>query len=115
MYKRQLWGWLAAYGYRQQAQAAQVNAGDGAQGAVQQEIANLRQSDQISRKAMLDLQNTLTERDEQIAALRADLDFYERFVSPDVQRRGLSVHAAHVQPQAADNVWGCLLYTSRCV
>ncbi len=101
-----LWGWLAAYGYRQQAQAAQVNAGDGAQGAVQQEIANLRQSDQISRKAMLDLQNTLTERDEQIAALRADLDFYERFVSPDVQRRGLSVHAAHVQPQAADNVWG---------
>lgn len=54
---------------------------------------------------MLDLQNTLTERDEQIAALRADLDFYERFVSPDVQRRGLSVHTAHVQPQA-ENVWG---------
>ncbi len=98
------WGWLAAFGYRQDARAA--GAGGGAEAALQQEIANLRQSDQISRKAMLDLQNTLTERDEQIAALRADLDFYERFVSPDVQRRGLSVHAAHVQPQAATGVWG---------
>ena len=98
---------LTAYGYRQDALAAQASAGaGGTQAKLQQEIANLRQSDQISRQAMLDLQNTLTERDEQIAALRADLDFYERFVSPDVQRRGLSVHAAHVQPQAAENVWG---------
>ena len=97
---------LTAYGYRQDALAARAEAGAGGEGArLQQEIANLRQSDQISRQAMLDLQNTLTERDEQISALRADLDFYERFVSPDVQRRGLSVHAAHVQPQAA-NVWG---------
>lgn len=98
------WGWLAAFGYRQDAHA--VPAGGGADPALQQQIATLRQSDQISRKAMLDLQNTLTERDEQIAALRADLDFYERFVSPNVQRRGLSVHAAHVQPQAAPGVWG---------
>ena len=99
-----LWGWLAAFGYRQDAQA--VQASGGAEAAQQQEIANLRQSDQISRQAMLTLQNTLTERDEQITALRADLDFYERFVSPDVQRRGLSVHAAHVQPQAATGIWG---------
>lgn len=101
------WGWLAAFGYRQDARDAQAGAGAGsAQASLQQQIANLRQSDQISRQAILDLQNTLTERDEQVAALRADLDFYERFVSPDVQRRGLSVHAAHVQPQAAENVWG---------
>lgn len=98
---------LTAWGYRQDARTARAEAGAGGEGArMQQEIANLRQSDQISRQAMLDLQNTLTERDEQIAALRADLDFYERFVSPDVQRRGLSVHAAHVRPQAAENVWG---------
>lgn len=97
---------LTAYGYRQDALAARAEAGAGGESArLQQQIANLRQSDQISRQAMLDLQNTLTERDEQISALRADLDFYERFVSPDVQRRGLTVHAAHVQPQAA-NVWG---------
>lgn len=99
------WGWLAAYGYRnaEMASRSQAQAG-GADAGLQQQIATLRQSDQISRQAMLDLQDTLTARDEQIAALRADLDFYERFVSPDVQRRGLNVHAAHVQPQAA-NVW----------
>ena len=100
-----VWGWSEARSQRATALAARadaVNAGPNAQ--LQQQIATLRQSDQISRKAMLDLQDTLTERDEQIAALRADLDFYERFVSSDVQRRGLSVNAAHVQPQAA-NVW----------
>lgn len=99
------WGWLSAHGYRNQLLAARsAAASGGAQAALQQQVATLRQSDQISRQAMLELQDTLTERDQQIAALRADLDFYERFVSPDVQRRGLSVHAAHVQPQAA-NVW----------
>lgn len=79
-------------------------AGDGDSASVQQEIATLKQSDSISRQAMLELQNTLTERDEQIAALRADLDFYERFVSPEQQRRGISVHAAYLQPQAV-NIW----------
>lgn len=87
-------------------QAAPVpEAGENpAMAALRQEIATLRQSDSISRQAMLALQDTLTQRDEQIAALRADLDFYERFVSPERQRRGLSVHAAHVRPQAAQ-VW----------
>ncbi len=97
------WGWAEARLQRRAvADTPAPEAGPSA--ALQQELATVRQSDRISRQAMLDLQQTLTERDEQIAALRADLDFYERFVSPDVQRRGLSVHAAHVQPQAA-NVW----------
>ena len=83
-------------------QSARARAGGDP--ALQQEIANLRQSDRISRQAVLALQETLAERDAQVAALRADLDFYERFVSPDVQRRGLSVHAAHVETQAP-GVW----------
>lgn len=99
------WGWSQARSQRAALLAAQAEATHaGPDMQLQQQIATLRQSDQISRKAMLDLQDTITARDEQIAALRADLDFYERFVSPDVQRRGLSVNAAHVQPQAA-NVW----------
>ena len=92
-----------ALAWRQSARADAGNAA-GTDPALQQEIANLRQSDRISRQAVLALQDTLTERDEQVAALRADLDFYERFVSPDVQRRGLSVHAAHVEAQAP-GVW----------
>ncbi|MGY0504874.1 DUF6776 family protein [Luteimonas sp. e5] len=85
-------------------QAASTATTTQADAALQQEIANLRQSDRISRQAMLELQDSLAERDEQIIALRADLDFYERFVSPQVQRRGLSVHDAVVAPEAA-NVW----------
>ena len=47
-------------------------AGDttGADPALQQEIANLRQSDRISRQAVLALQETLAERDAQRALER---------------------------------------------
>ena len=59
---------------------------------LQQRVATLARSDQISRDANRDLQGTLAERDEEIAALRADVDFYERFVGATAQRRGLAVH-----------------------
>lgn len=77
--------------------------------ALQQRVATLNRSDQISRDANRDLQGTLAERDEQIAGLRADVAFYERLVGATAQRRGLSVHALvmesqGVQPQT-DSVW----------
>lgn len=59
---------------------------------LQQRVATLSRSDQISRDANGELQGTLAERDEEIAALRADVDFYERFVGATAQRRGLAVH-----------------------
>ena len=65
-----------------------------------QEAATLRRSDQISRAANLEVQQTLAERDEEIAALRADVEFYERLVGATGQRRGLSVHAAEFRPEA---------------
>ncbi len=37
---------------------------------------------------MLDIQSLLAERDEQIAALRADVAFYERLVGATAQRKG---------------------------
>ncbi len=60
---------------------------------LQQRVATLSRSDQISREANRDLQSTLAERDEEIAALRADVAFYERLVGSTAQRRGLAVHA----------------------
>lgn len=69
-----------------------------------QEIATLRRSDQISRDANRDLQRTLAERDEEIAGLRADVAFYERFVGATGQRRGLSVHDLEMKLQGG-NVW----------
>ncbi len=65
-----------------------------------QQVATLTRSEQISRAANLDVQETLAERDEEIAALRADVAFYERLVGATGQRRGLSVHAAEFQPEA---------------
>ncbi len=59
---------------------------------LEQRAATLARSDQISRDANTDLQGTLAERDEEIAGLRADVAFYERFVGATAQRRGLAVH-----------------------
>ncbi|WP_233263098.1 DUF6776 family protein [Cognatiluteimonas profundi] len=67
--------------------------------ALEQRTATLARSDQISRDANRDLQGTLAERDEEIAGLRADVAFYQRFVGSTAQRRGLNVHALHLQRQ----------------
>lgn len=67
-----------------------------------QEVSTLRRSDQISRDANRDLERTLAERDEEIAGLRADIAFYERFVGATGQRRGLSVHDLEMRLQSGD-------------
>ncbi|MGH8032575.1 MAG: DUF6776 family protein [Luteimonas sp.] len=71
---------------------------------LQQRVATLSRSDQISRDANRDVQGTLAERDEEIAALRADVAFYERFVGATGQRRGLTVHELLLLPQS-DTAW----------
>lgn len=77
-----------------QAQATRIDA-------LQQQVANLTRSDQVSRKANTALQGTLAERDEEIAGLKADVAFYERFVGATSQRRGLAVHELKLEPQDA--------------
>ncbi|MFC3130389.1 DUF6776 family protein [Coralloluteibacterium stylophorae] len=71
---------------------------------LRQRVATLRRSDEISRSANLELQETLARRDEEIAALRADVAFYERLVGGTGRREGLSVHAVTVVPDA-DGSW----------
>ncbi|NUS39030.1 MAG: hypothetical protein HOQ02_08405 [Lysobacter sp.] len=66
-------------------------------GTLEQQVATLARSDQISRDANRDLQRTLAERDEEIAGLRADLAFYERFVAGTAPRHGLGVQALQLQ------------------
>lgn len=72
--------------------------------ALQQRVATLARSDQVSRQANARLQSTLAEREEQIAQLKADVDFYERLVGATGQRHGLSVHALRMTRQQA-NAW----------
>lgn len=73
--------------------------------ALEQQVATLRRSDQISRQANAELQGTLAERDEEIASLRADIAFYERFVGATGQRHGLAVHELRLVPQRDPQLW----------
>lgn len=70
--------------------------------ALAQRVAVLSRSDQVSREANTRLQSTLAQREEQIAQLRADVDFYERLVGATGQRHGLGVHALHMRRQQGD-------------
>jgi hypothetical protein len=78
---------------------AQLQAQQARIAELEQRVATLGRSDQISRDANRDLQGTLAERDEEIAGLRSDVAFYERFVGSTAQRRGLNVHELHLQHQ----------------
>lgn len=97
-----LWGvwttWFADDDPSDQSAAALRTRSD----RLSQEVSTLRRSDQISREANRDLERTLAERDEEIAGLRADIAFYERFVGATGQRRGLSVHDLEMQLQSGD-------------
>ncbi|GAB3515842.1 hypothetical protein MNQ95_04170 [Pseudoxanthomonas daejeonensis] len=68
---------------------------------VSQRLVTLSRSDQISRAANSELQSSLAERDEEIAALRADVAFYERLVGATAQRKGLNVHSIEFAPTEA--------------
>lgn len=69
-------------------------------GELQQRVSTLTRSDQISRDANRDVQAMLADKDEQIAGLRADVAFYERFVGGNGERKGLSVHSAEFAREA---------------
>jgi hypothetical protein len=71
---------------------------------LRQQIANLKSSDAISRAANQELQTSLSEREEEVSALRADVAFYERLVGTSGQRRGLSVHSVKMD-QDANGTW----------
>jgi hypothetical protein len=101
-----LWGgWQAIAGRSADSPTpAQLQAQQKRIDTLEQRNATLSRSDQISRDANKDLQNALAERDEEIAGLRADVAFYERFVGATAQRRGLAVHELQLQPQT-DQAW----------
>jgi hypothetical protein len=67
---------------------------------LKQRQVNLTVSDKISRAANSEIQSSLAERDEQIAALRADVAFYERLVGSTSQRKGLNLHSIEFEPEA---------------
>lgn len=66
---------------------------------LRQNTSTLKRSDEISRSANQSLQQTITERDEEISQLRADVAFYERLVGNSERRHGLNVHSVQISSQ----------------
>jgi hypothetical protein len=66
--------------------------------AARTRLSTVERADQVSRTANEALQRTLRDREEEIAALRADLAFYQRLVGGRSQRQGLTVHALTLDP-----------------
>jgi hypothetical protein len=85
--------WAAPHLARLAAENAQVHAQGQRIEELEQRVATLKQSDEVSRAANQELQSSLSDRDEEVSALRADVAFYERLVGTSGQRRGLSVHS----------------------
>ena len=93
------WGLWTTFGPQPRDARATIRAQAERIEALEQRVALLSRSDQVSREANQGLQDTLAERDEEIAGLRADIAFYERFVGSTAQRHGLSVHELALSPQ----------------
>ncbi len=86
----------AALKQSRQVQASQLRELE----ALKQRQINLMVSDKISRAANNEIQASLAERDEQIAALRADVAFYERLVGATGPRKSLDAHSIEFSPEA---------------
>lgn len=88
--------------------AASVAALSGTPGhdvkALQQALATAQKSDEVSRVAIRKLQEDLSEREAEIATLKEDLAFYERFVGTAAQRQPLGIEELRLSQRSA-GVW----------
>ncbi len=73
-----------------------------------QKVATLERSEQVERDAARALQDALTERDAELAALRNDVAFFERLAGNTAQRQPLAVHSLSLEP-LGDGGWRYLL------
>lgn len=67
-------------------------------------VSMLERSEQVAKAALVDVQQTMRERDEEIDALRADLAFYGRLVG-GAKREGLAVHMLSVKSVKDSQAW----------
>jgi hypothetical protein len=72
---------------------------------LKQDVANLQRSQQVSDVANQALRKTISQRDEEISGLRADLGFYSRLVGGDAQREGLKVQEVALQAVPHSPAW----------
>ncbi len=73
--------------------------------ALLQQVAVLKRGEQVAQAANGDLQQSLRDRQEEIAGLRADLAFYSRLTDGGSKLEALNVHGIHLQVGAAPRVY----------
>jgi hypothetical protein len=73
-----------------------------------QKLATLERSGQVERDAARALQDSLAERDAELASLRNDVAFFERLAGNTAQRQPLAVHSLSLE-SLGDGGWRYLL------
>lgn len=58
--------------------------------------------EEVARGALARLQGLLAQREAEVAALRADLAFFERLTAAEGERRGMSIHGLVLRPRGGD-------------
>lgn len=76
---------------------------------LKQQVANLQRAAQVNDVATRALRGTLTQREKELSALRADLGFYSRLVGGDGQRQGLKLQEVKLQPITGSRGWTLIL------
>lgn len=72
--------------------------------ALKSRIAVLERSEQVAKAALVDLQRTLRDREEEIAGIRLDLAFYGRLVG-GARREGLTIHSLTLSAVPDSRAW----------
>lgn len=68
-------------------------------------VAVAQRGEQVAQAASAELQQSLRDRQEEIAGLRADLAFYSRLTDGHSKPEGLNVHGIHLKPGAMAHVY----------
>jgi len=93
----------AAIDHRQQrAMSAQIED-------LKQQVANVQRDAQVNEVATKSLRVTLTQREEEISGLRANLGFYARLVGGDTQHQGLKLQEVKLEPISGSHGWNLML------
>jgi len=82
---------------------------------LKQQVANVQRSQQVGDVANQALRKTISQRDEEISGLRADLGFYSRLVGGDAQREGLKVQEVSLQAVPHSSAWNLTIILTQNV
>lgn len=76
---------------------------------LKQQLANAQRDVQVNDVATKSLRATLTQREQEISSLRANLGFYSRLVAGDTRAQGLKLQEVKLEPISGSRGWNLML------